>query len=84
MRKVYRYDEGVGGVVEVSGDSQESEAPNARVVADRHFASSQLPRNYKYASKFDSEGRPAFSSMRDVREMVARARDHGEDITYEA
>ena len=45
------------------------------VVADRHFVSHSLPRNHPDAAKKDTQGRPVFTSRRDVREFCSRAQD---------
>lgn len=57
--------------------------PEARVKADRHFISHQLPRNYKHHNRFDAKGNCAFTSQREVDECMARANDSGEGLSYD-
>jgi hypothetical protein len=47
----------------------------------------QLPKNYKHANRFIEKGplkgRPYWTSQREAEEISARARDAGEDITWD-
>ena len=50
----------------------------SKVVADRHFVSQQMPRNYKHhadaGGSFNELGQPVFDSMKQVQETAARSR----------
>lgn len=53
------------------------------VKQDVHFQSESLPRNWKYAPRVDAQGKPLFDGMREVREAVAKANQHGEGATWD-
>lgn len=76
----------LGSVVEIGGQRcrRIPSLPHGFVRSDRHFASIQMPRNYLYhRGAFAPNGDCLFTSMKGIRETVACARDHGEDLSYE-
>lgn len=67
---------------EVAPDRMQIKCP-----ADIHFASHQLPRNWKHhadsGGEFNAKGQPVFDSSKQVRESVARCRgEEGTNIEY--
>lgn len=48
-----------------------------------HMTSNQLPFNWPYAPRHDARGRPQFQNMREVREAMAKANQHGEVVDWE-
>jgi hypothetical protein len=56
--------------------------PLVQVAQDIHFVSDQLPLHWTAARDHDEQGRPRFSSRREIDEAVARARHNGEHVTY--
>lgn len=43
----------------------------------------QLPKHYRHASRFKPDGSVCWTSKREAKEIEARARDHGENITFD-
>lgn len=56
--------------------------PLAAVAENIGFSSLSLPLNWKYAPRHNAQGEAEFHSMREVRESVARANAHGENIAW--
>lgn len=86
-----RYDEKLGRVVEFDGKVEQRSNPLRAADeyrnAPRHFKTTQLPRWYKYhrmaGGEFDAEGNCLFTSRAQIRETLAVANDHGENLTYD-
>lgn len=63
--------------------------PQARCRQSTQFVSQSLPDNWPYADRFGPDPdtgemtRPAFNSRQEVNDAVARANEHGEEITYD-
>lgn len=50
---------------------------------DRRHVALNLPKNWKYAKRFDEQGHPVFTSKREIDETVARAKDSPMDsVSY--
>lgn len=62
------------------------EGVQARVARNVYFSSSQLPKNWKYhEGAFDGEGKPIYTSRREIANDIARAGyGEGTDIEYDA
>jgi hypothetical protein len=62
------------------------EGIQARVSRNIHFSSSQLPKNWKYhEGGFDSDGKPIYTSRREIANDIARAGyGEGTEIEYDA
>jgi len=76
----------LGSVIEINGVRcrRIPSLPIGVVQKDRHFASVSLPQHYLYhRGQFAPNGDCLFTSMKQVRETVACARDNGEDLSYE-
>lgn len=56
--------------------------PGMSVQETLHFVSGQLPRNWPHAKQHHPDGSPRFESWGEIRESLARAKDHGEQIEY--
>ncbi len=54
-----------------------------RAAEDIHFTSNQLPRNWKYGSDFDRQGKPRFSSKTALHEAMAKANDQGDQVEWD-
>lgn len=61
---------------------REMSLPKFLIEKDLHFVSDQLPKNWPFAKQHDAEGRARFDSVAEVRECLAHAQDHGEQILY--
>lgn len=75
----------IGSTVEINGERcrRLPSVPLGLTYKDKQFVSTQLPYNYTYhRGKFNQRGECGFNSMREVRETVACARDHGENLSY--
>jgi hypothetical protein len=60
---------------------------NSRIIVRKNdaFASSQLPKNWKYhKGEFDKKGRPVFRNMQEAHEASRRARgEEGVNLHYD-